>query len=128
MSHYCLGTNCSIAEKCDRHSPKDIVSEYIDWSTLGCGRADVGDCQITYYCGDNSHEYPKFKSSSNIIDKNGKMISENDILIFDNGHRFKVIVISKAYCLLSLDVDLPILIVDKICYNNQLYSAEKENL
>lgn len=123
---YCAGTNCNIADKCARHMHKDGLQEYVDWSQTGSGRADVNDCQVTYYCGDNSHNYPLFKSSFEPLDKYGKKISENDILLFDNGHRFKVIVINGAYCLLSLDVDLPLLLVDHVCVDNQFYSASKE--
>lgn len=123
---YCAGTNCRLAYKCARHKPRDVLQEYIDWSQTGSGRADITDCETTYYCGDYSHDYPMFKSSFEPIDKHGKAIEENDILLFDNGHRFKLIVVNGDYCLLSLDVELPILLVDKVCKDNEFTSATKE--
>lgn len=123
---YCAGTNCKIADKCARHIHTEGLQEYIDRSQTGSGKADINGCHDIYYCGDNSHDYALFRSDFDLTDKYGKKINENDILIFDNGHRFKLIVKDSNYCLVSLDIDLPMLVVDKICVDNTFYSAVKE--
>lgn len=48
-------------------------------------------------------------------DKNGVFICENDIILFDNGHYYQCIVFEHRYCLKCLSVDLPLILLNKIC-------------
>lgn len=102
----------------------------VDWSTMGSGSCDSeGNCDVTVYCGDDSILYPKYESidpANCCFDAYGKLIKEGDVIRFDNGHRFKLVVKDSKYCLQSLDLDLPLLVVDKVCINNTFCSGIKE--
>ncbi len=56
-------------------------------------------------------------------DKKGKNICENDIILFDNGHYYRCIVSNGRYCLNCLSVDIPLILLDKICIGNGLSSG-----
>ena len=56
-------------------------------------------------------------------DKNGKTISENDIILFDNSHCYHCLIYNSRYCLKCLSIDIPLIVLDKICIGKKLSSG-----
>ena len=68
----------------------------------------------------NKYDCQKFKMFK---DKNGQIICENDIVLFDNNHFYQCIVYDNRYCLKCLSVDVPLILLDKICIGEGLSSG-----
>lgn len=64
-----------------------------------------------------------FQEFSCYTDKRGTIISENDIILFDNGHYYRCIIFDGRYCLKCLSKNLPLILLDKICISNGLTSG-----
>lgn len=126
---YCTASHCMRKATCIHHN-KLGKHETVDWSMMGSGKCDAnGNCEVIAYCGDDSITYPKYKSidpANCCFDAHGKLVKDGDVIRFDNGHRFKLVIKNSKYCLESLDIDLPLLVVDKVCMNNTFYSGTKE--
>ena len=56
-------------------------------------------------------------------DKNGKLIRENDMLLFDNGHWYKCVVLDSVFCLQCLSIDIPLILLEKSCVGKWLSSG-----
>ena len=65
----------------------------------------------------------KCKDYNLYTDKNGKIICENDIVLFDNGHYYRCVIYNSMYCLKCLSIDIPLLELGKICIGKQLSSG-----
>jgi hypothetical protein len=127
---YCIASKCARSNNCKKHVGHSAYEAAIDWSTCGSGKVDhIGICEVHSDCGDTSRNYPLYEAidlGKTYSDKYGAILKADDIIKFDNGHRFKIIIKDSNYCLQALDQDLPLLIVDKICVDKTFYSGAKE--
>lgn len=62
MGIYCEGSQCKKRSSCKYHNPGEGIQQYIDYSQYGSGKiTSDGVCEIRYWCGDLSKDYPLYE-------------------------------------------------------------------